>query len=292
MSESLELPMNDAQKFAEGTLWNPERQAEHEERFPVQPTPEPGPGVSDVEKFQYETQKARERMLNEPTTPGGADGPYPNTGPHPTGTTTFLPVQPEREAWEERMFLDSHLTVCLPAVREVVSIALASQSADVKLCAELVAILSAYCGETGANEGAVDTLKRKLSELATQSAELSTLKRELEEAKSTIRDYQDAWKAALTPQYGDEQHCSCVPALKLHIADLSGKLATLRHELQDAIGFNQGMSGELEARADDIRTLTSDRDALREAAREFVDRCDSGEIRSRYTYTKFKALLE
>lgn len=32
-------------------------------------------------------------------------------------------------------------------------------------------------------------------------------------------------------------------------------------------------------------------EALREAMQEFVDRCEKGEIRSRYTYGKFKALL-
>ena len=31
---------------------------------------------------------------------------------------------------------------------------------------------------------------------------------------------------------------------------------------------------------------------LREAMQEFVDRCDRGEVRSRYTYNKFKDLLK
>ena len=31
--------------------------------------------------------------------------------------------------------------------------------------------------------------------------------------------------------------------------------------------------------------------ALKEAAQEFVDRCERGEIRSTYTYNKFKAIL-
>lgn len=31
---------------------------------------------------------------------------------------------------------------------------------------------------------------------------------------------------------------------------------------------------------------------LREAMQEFVDRCDRGEVRSKYTYAKFKALLD
>lgn len=31
---------------------------------------------------------------------------------------------------------------------------------------------------------------------------------------------------------------------------------------------------------------------LKEAMQEFVDRCDKGEIRSKYTYTKFKELLQ
>ena len=35
----------------------------------------------------------------------------------------------------------------------------------------------------------------------------------------------------------------------------------------------------------------ADRDRYREALQEFVDRCDKGEVRSRYTYGKFKELL-
>jgi hypothetical protein len=31
---------------------------------------------------------------------------------------------------------------------------------------------------------------------------------------------------------------------------------------------------------------------LTEAMQEFVDRCDRGEIRSKYTYTKFKEILK
>lgn len=33
-------------------------------------------------------------------------------------------------------------------------------------------------------------------------------------------------------------------------------------------------------------------EALREAAQEFCDRCERGEVRSRYTYSKFKGILE
>ena len=33
-------------------------------------------------------------------------------------------------------------------------------------------------------------------------------------------------------------------------------------------------------------------EALREAAQEFCDRCERGEVRSRYTYSKFKRILE
>ena len=39
------------------------------------------------------------------------------------------------------------------------------------------------------------------------------------------------------------------------------------------------------------KELKAERDQLREALQEFVDRCDQGEVKSRYTYWKFKALL-
>jgi len=38
--------------------------------------------------------------------------------------------------------------------------------------------------------------------------------------------------------------------------------------------------------------LMDEIDRLRAAMQEFVDRCERGEVRSKYTYNKFKKLLE
>ncbi len=40
-----------------------------------------------------------------------------------------------------------------------------------------------------------------------------------------------------------------------------------------------------------IDSLSSERDAMKEAMQEFVNRVDKGEIRSKYTYDKFKKIL-
>lgn len=40
-----------------------------------------------------------------------------------------------------------------------------------------------------------------------------------------------------------------------------------------------------------LRDAASEIEKLRAALQEFVDRCDRGEVRSRYTYSKFKRLL-
>jgi len=41
-----------------------------------------------------------------------------------------------------------------------------------------------------------------------------------------------------------------------------------------------------------LKDQQSQLERLRGAMQEFVDRCDRGEVRSRYTYAKFKALLD
>ena len=46
-----------------------------------------------------------------------------------------------------------------------------------------------------------------------------------------------------------------------------------------------------EANAELIVRSVNSHEKWREAMQEFVDRCDRGEVRSKYTYSKFKTLL-
>ena len=42
----------------------------------------------------------------------------------------------------------------------------------------------------------------------------------------------------------------------------------------------------------EIRRLSAENSLMREAMQEFVDRCEKGSVHSRYTYKKFKDILE
>lgn len=41
-----------------------------------------------------------------------------------------------------------------------------------------------------------------------------------------------------------------------------------------------------------LHEAQAERDQMKEVMQEFVDRCERGEVRSRYTYAKFKKILE
>lgn len=45
-------------------------------------------------------------------------------------------------------------------------------------------------------------------------------------------------------------------------------------------------------RANRVIELASENELLKEAMREFVERVDKGEVKSKYTYNKFKRLLK
>ena len=60
--------------------------------------------------------------------------------------------------------------------------------------------------------------------------------------------------------------------LKYHLRDLAHDAAILREEERN-------------------NSLWDDIERLQEAMQEFVDRCERGEVRSKYTYAKFKKLL-
>lgn len=86
----------------------------------------------------------------------------------------------------------------------------------------------------------------------------------------------------------NRRHMREVEKLKRKLATYIKDYGDLNAEYRERVAYWEKRARDAEAERDDEELLCGQRG---EAMQEFVDRVEAGEIRSSYTYGKFKALL-